>query len=128
MIGDHGLVTLREAIEAANTNTAVFDAPAGTLNLQDVITFSPAVFLEKLGPAVLNRTEVELLLVIDNLYIQGRAAMYWISIAVRRFGFSTTTDPSFPSLISTISYNTGWSDYAAYTGIYSHDAFMNLTG
>ena len=39
-----GLVTLREAIEAANTNAIVGDAHAGSANETDVIKFSPEVF------------------------------------------------------------------------------------
>ena len=45
-----GRLTLREALEAANTNTAVADAPEGCEGLADVITFSPALFTDGVEP------------------------------------------------------------------------------
>ena len=48
-----GLVTLREAIGAANANAAVGDAPAGSAAGADMITFAPALAG---GTIVLNGT------------------------------------------------------------------------
>ncbi len=41
VVAEDGVVTLREAIEAANTNTVVGDAHAGSAEETDVITFAP---------------------------------------------------------------------------------------
>jgi parallel beta helix pectate lyase-like protein len=43
VVADDGAITLREALEAANTNTAVFDAPAGSDTETDIIEFDPAL-------------------------------------------------------------------------------------
>ena len=43
VIADDGVVTLREAIEAANTNAAVADAPAGSQWATDLIQFDPSL-------------------------------------------------------------------------------------
>ena len=43
-VAEDGFVTLREAIQAANTNAIVGDAHAGSGEETDVITFSPEVF------------------------------------------------------------------------------------
>ena len=45
-----GVITLREALEAANTNTAVGDAPAGSPFGCDVITFAPELFTDGTNP------------------------------------------------------------------------------
>ena len=51
-ITEDGVLTLREALEAANTNTAVGDAPAGYAGPQtDYIRFAPALFAD--GPATI---------------------------------------------------------------------------
>ena len=44
IVAEDGFVTLREAIQAANTNAIVGDAHAGSGEETDVITFSPEVF------------------------------------------------------------------------------------
>ena len=43
VVAADGKVTLREAIQAANTNTAGFDAPAGSASAGDVIRFDPSL-------------------------------------------------------------------------------------
>ncbi|MCX7427700.1 MAG: right-handed parallel beta-helix repeat-containing protein [Planctomycetia bacterium] len=45
-----GVITLREALEAANTNAAVFDARAGSDAETDVITFAPELFTDGTDP------------------------------------------------------------------------------
>ena len=49
VVASDGLVTLREALEAANTNQTVSDAPEGSSSLTDVITFDPALFFWRSG-------------------------------------------------------------------------------
>jgi len=44
VVAADGVITLREALEAANTNTAVHDAPAGSEGAADRITFAPSLF------------------------------------------------------------------------------------
>ena len=63
-----GLITLREAIQASNSNTAVGDAPAGSSSTTDVITFSPSLFGQ-----TINLT-VDELPISDNLTIIGPGA------------------------------------------------------
>ncbi len=46
VLGHDSLLTLREAILAANLNIELFDAPAGSPDLADQITFDPALFHE----------------------------------------------------------------------------------
>src|SRR5688572_11796377 len=50
-----GLVTFREALQAANSDTAGFDAPAGSGH--DTIQFAPSLFAS--GPATLNMAGTE---------------------------------------------------------------------
>jgi predicted outer membrane repeat protein len=51
VVADDGVVTLREAIEAANTNVAVFDAAAGSATEVDQITFDADLYSG--GPATI---------------------------------------------------------------------------
>ena len=51
VVADDGVVTLREAIEAANTNVAVFDAAAGSATEVDQITFDADLYSS--GPATI---------------------------------------------------------------------------
>ena len=50
LVADDGLVTLREALQAANTNAIVYDAPAGSNAETDVITFAPELFTDGVNP------------------------------------------------------------------------------
>ena len=50
LVADDGLVTLREALQAANTNAIVYDAPAGSSAEADVITFAPELFTDGVNP------------------------------------------------------------------------------
>ena len=63
-----GVVTLREAIEAANTNVAVNEAPAGSDTEVDVIQFNP--YLTG-GTIILSGTEFS---ITDDLDIRGLGA------------------------------------------------------
>ncbi len=66
VVADDGVVTLREAIEAANENSAVTaDVSAGSDTAVDVITFAPAL---SGGTITLGGLELE---IFDNLDIQG---------------------------------------------------------
>ncbi len=66
-----GMVTLREAITAANTNTAVGDAPPGVLGGTDAIAFDPTLYAPKPASIFLDGSE---LVVVDRLAIQGPGA------------------------------------------------------
>ncbi len=68
VVADDGTITLREAIEAANTNTVVFDAPAGDAVGTDIIQFDPSL---SGGTITLGGTE---LTISDELDIQGLGA------------------------------------------------------
>jgi len=50
VLASDGRVTLREAMYAANTNRAIYDAPAGRADMPDVITFDPALFTDGQNP------------------------------------------------------------------------------
>ena len=63
-----GFVTLREAIEAANTNAIVGDAHAGSDTETDIITFDPSLTS---GTIVLGGTELS---ITEDLEIQGLGA------------------------------------------------------
>ena len=54
VVAADGVLTLREAIEAASTNTAVGDAVAGSDSEDDLIVFDPALFAD--GPGVISLT------------------------------------------------------------------------
>ena len=74
-----GVVTLREAIEAANTNTAVTtDVPAGSDTLQDVITFERVALWAEAGVPLDQRVTITLggsqLEITDDLAILGLGA------------------------------------------------------
>ena len=67
-VASDGVVTLREAIEAANTNQPVYDAPAGSSSESDIIEFAPSL---NGGTIVLSGRE---LFVTDDLDIRGPGA------------------------------------------------------
>jgi hypothetical protein len=50
VVAADGAITLREALEAANTNAAVFDAPAGSSVEIDQISFAPELFTDGADP------------------------------------------------------------------------------
>ncbi len=70
-VADDGLVTLREAIQAANTNTAVYDAAAGSSAETDVIQFDPSLFTSGSATIMLSGTA---LTISDSLQIEGPGA------------------------------------------------------
>jgi hypothetical protein len=68
VVAADGKLSLREAIQAANTNTAVNEAPAGSAVTTDIITFAPGLAGKSI---TLNGTE---LLVTESLSIVGPGA------------------------------------------------------
>ena len=68
VVAPDGRLTLREAIQAANTNTAVNEAPEGSEGLKDVITFAESL---SGGTITLGGTELS---ITDNLVIRGLGA------------------------------------------------------
>ncbi len=72
VVADDGDITLREALEAANTNAAVHDAAAGSDTETDVITFAPELFTDGVDPTPGKITlDGQQLDVLDDLEIQG---------------------------------------------------------
>jgi len=73
-----GVITLREAIEAANTNAAFGDAAAGSDTETDIITFDQAALSAEAGVAVGEPVKIALggaqLDITDDLEIQGLGA------------------------------------------------------
>ncbi|MCC7146507.1 MAG: right-handed parallel beta-helix repeat-containing protein [Phycisphaeraceae bacterium] len=63
-----GHLTLREAIEAANTNAAVNEAAAGSASETDSITFAPSLFAGGHADLILSGTELS---ITDDLSITG---------------------------------------------------------
>lgn len=68
VVAADGVVTLREAIQAANTNVAVYDAAADSAAEMDFIDFDPALTG---GTITLNGSS---LTITDSLSISGRGA------------------------------------------------------
>ncbi len=66
-----GFITLREALEAANTNARVYDAPAGSDIEADEIVFDAALFSS--GPATLTLSGTQLDIT-DDLTLTGPGA------------------------------------------------------
>ncbi len=66
-----GVVTLREALEASNTNTAIGDAMAGSSLETDVITFDISLFDSGPGVITLDGTQLE---IAGDVDIQGPGA------------------------------------------------------
>ncbi len=66
-----GVVTLREAIQAANSNEPVYDAPAGSITEKDVITFDAALFAN--GPQAITLDGTSMSIQTD-IVIQGPGA------------------------------------------------------
>ena len=75
VVAADGAITLREALEAANTNAAVFDAPAGSPTETDQITFAPELFTDGTNPVpgtiTLGGTQ---LTIADDVDIEGPGA------------------------------------------------------
>ena len=72
-VASDGVVTLREAIQASNTNLAVNEAPAGSTAEADVIAFDQAALQTEAGPGnplviTLNGSQLE---ITDSVDIQG---------------------------------------------------------
>ena len=82
-----GALTLREALQAANTDTTVNEAPAGSNTESDTITFAPALFAAGPATITLSGTQLEITsdvsilgpgvatLTIDS---QGESTDFWI--------------------------------------------------
>ena len=71
VVAADGFVTLREALQAANTDTAVHDAPAGSSVDTDEITFDSALFDPNPGTITLGGTQLE---ITDDLTLTGPGA------------------------------------------------------
>ncbi|MCC7408079.1 MAG: right-handed parallel beta-helix repeat-containing protein [Phycisphaeraceae bacterium] len=67
-VADDGHLTLREALQAANTNTPVHEAPAGSAADADAITFAPSLFTGGHATLILNGAE---LTITDSLTLTG---------------------------------------------------------
>jgi len=67
-VATDGFLTLREAIQAANTNTAVNEAPEGSEGSTDIVTFAGSLAG---GTITLGGTQLE---ITDNLEIRGLGA------------------------------------------------------
>jgi len=59
-VANDGHVTLREAIQAANTNLAVNEAPAGSISDPDSITFASSLFASGPGKITLSGTSLSI--------------------------------------------------------------------
>ena len=88
LIAVDGLLTLREAIEAANSNAPVGDAPAGTAGLSDLIQFAPAMSGETI---VLDGSALE---ITDDLLLTGLGRDVLTVNADARSGVFTVIDPT----------------------------------
>ena len=77
-VATDGVVTLREAIQAANTNLARNEAPAGSAAEADIITFDQAALSTEAGVAVGEPVTITLsgsqLEITDSVAIQGLGA------------------------------------------------------
>jgi dockerin type I repeat protein len=71
LVADDGLVTLREAIEAANTNSSVYDAPAGSAAETDLIQFDPALFTDDTAAVISFAAGNGQIEIADDLVIEG---------------------------------------------------------
>lgn len=76
-VAPDGVITLREALEAANTNAAFFDAPAGSETETDVIIIFAQ---DPVDPAASRITlDGQQLTILDDVEIYGRARTCWQS-------------------------------------------------
>ncbi|MBN2023349.1 MAG: right-handed parallel beta-helix repeat-containing protein, partial [Pirellulales bacterium] len=71
VVASDSVITLREALEAANTNAAVHDAPAGSSTETDVIQFSSSLFSGGAATITLGGTQLS---ITDDTEIQGPGA------------------------------------------------------
>jgi CSLREA domain-containing protein len=96
VVAADGLLTLREAIQAANTNTAVNEADGGGEGLADVVTFDPALFSS--GPATIILTS-DTIEIIDDLQIAGPGSDQLTVIkSWRLFDIAAGTEAGFSGL------------------------------
>lgn len=111
-----GLLTLREAVQAANTNLAVNEAPAGTAATTgvDIITFDQTALAAEAGVAVGQPLSITLngasLLITEDLDIQGLGAdLLTIDAAQqsRAFIIATQTNVQLADITLTGGYTTG---------------------
>ena len=88
VVESDGDLTLREALQAANTNRAVHDAPAGTASGVDSISFEPSLFGDKPATILLDGGRLE---VSDDLDILGPSSeSLWIDADRRSRVFYVT--------------------------------------
>jgi hypothetical protein len=71
-IANNGFITLREALQAANLNNSVGDAPAGSAQGTDLIVFAPELFADGANPVPKTITlGGSQLTITDKVIIQG---------------------------------------------------------
>lgn len=68
VVADDGKITLREAIEAANTNSNVFDAVAGSSADVDIITFAEELLTNNTGTIKLHDSHIS---ITSDLILRG---------------------------------------------------------
>lgn len=91
-----GVVTFREALQAANENRAVGDAHAGSFREADLITFDPALFAEGPGSIVLEQGGLS---IEGLLEIEGPGAST-LRIETRSLSHGFTVKPAARATIS----------------------------
>jgi len=71
VVASDGFITLREALQAANTNTAINEAPAGSATETDDIDFDGDLFSSGQRTITLGGTQLE---ITDDLALTGPGA------------------------------------------------------
>ena len=96
---DNGNCTLREAVEAANTNTAVDACPAGSATNQDIITLPTGTYYLTIGSAGENKNQGGDLDILESVKIEGEGVTIDASgiISDRVFDVGPAADFSFAS-------------------------------
>ncbi len=130
VVAEDGVLTLREAIEAANRNEAVGDARAGSATRTDEIIFDPSLF--SAGSAVLTLEEGELV-ISGDLHLLGPGADQ-LSIDANQLSRVFTIDSGVSVSINGLTVSDGavldndlddWTDSDG-GGIYNL-GYLNLT-
>lgn len=103
-VASDGQLTLREAIEAANTNAAVEDAAAGSATEEDQITFDSALFSS--GPVTITLGGSEILIT-DELSIAGPGQNLFTIDANQGSRIFNINVADIPVSISDLSFTNG---------------------
>lgn len=123
VVAEDGMVTLREAIEAANANASVGDAVAGSADEMDEITFDASLFESGPGTIVLNGEEFQ---ITDSVRITG-PGMGMLTLDANQeshvFTFDSNGDEVFVSGLSMVNghSNNGGGVYAFNTILEMND-------